>query len=490
MAIGVALALFAVCALSVANGWFYDDEIFNISAYSPSYKSIITMINTQDVHPPGSYILNKFFYDLTGSWKSVQIIGGLLLSVGSGILFWALAPRLSPKSRWILAGLLASFATGALWGASLRWYAYFGPLYLTAVAIVFADIRHFPPAAIGLALLTIMMIYVSYISLIMVPPLWLALFWRQGGWPPGFRASRVWLLASLGMATVAAATPQLLVFLHMGSKSAGQTSSIVASLGGVAYTVLMGNALLPQAPLAIAGAAAVTVAGLFSLKRIKEPFFRDFLVVFAVTALAIGLSGLGGKVRNAMFLIPLAAVIWAIGLDSAPRWLSRIALVVIAAMQLASVVNVILHHNTSKGSFNKPYGQVLSRLAGDALRCPGAHWVLTSDTVLTYLVQQKGYSVSAPALPPHTAPITLRPGDCLSVVKSDNANLSAADYARFTAFNGGAGLTPTANEQIGLDSAAAFKTRMGVNRPAYFFSLQEYRAIAPALVQGWAASRP
>lgn len=62
---------------------FYDDEIFNINILLnyPTLFEIIKYVQSVDVHPPLSYILNKLSYDLFGDFKFIIIFPILLSSL-------------------------------------------------------------------------------------------------------------------------------------------------------------------------------------------------------------------------------------------------------------------------------------------------------------------------------------------------------------------------------------------------------------------------
>src|SRR5580704_1557406 len=85
------LVFVTISYLSVVNGAPYDDEIFNINAVTKyGLKDLIQFINSTDVHPPGSYVINKILLDVFGSWNAVKTAGGVFNALGLAVfLFFA-----------------------------------------------------------------------------------------------------------------------------------------------------------------------------------------------------------------------------------------------------------------------------------------------------------------------------------------------------------------------------------------------------------------
>jgi hypothetical protein len=128
----VFLSLAVLAWLSNRNGLYYDDEIFTIRFLEtkPSLRAAIVAANSFDLHPPLSYSVQFLLHRLTGEWKAVQLASGLV-NAAAFAAFAGLAHRGLPRGAWlILTGVLATFATGMMWGASLM---YWGPTMLSSI---------------------------------------------------------------------------------------------------------------------------------------------------------------------------------------------------------------------------------------------------------------------------------------------------------------------------------------------------------------------
>jgi hypothetical protein len=490
-----AAVLFLICVASVLNGYYYDDEIGNLRlAASKSYGQIHAYSTVFDVHPAGSYMINKALFGLLRSWPAVKIVGGLLQALADGALILAVAPRMSRRAALILALMLATCSTQVLWGASVRWYAYFTPLYLLAAAALLAQHARWRAELAILSAVSIALFYINYEALVTAPALWLLfLTKRLPHQPRPVVVARLAGAAVAAAAVVAATAPQILVlFSHALNNAGEQFSPIPASVAGALYTITIGNGVFPLSWPAVIGLAGLIVCLAASGRSLaSEPLYRQAALILILAGAGLALSGLGGKFRNATPLLPIASILWAGALAQTAGLVGKAAFVAMAVLQLAGVRNVIVHSETAKGSFNKPYGEVLKRLAATRPGCVGQE-VLTDDVVLTYLVEQAGYAQSSPFLDNQpTAPILLQPGQCLYVVLSDGGGLAPEDAARLSRFSPAATLRLIESRPIGLDPAARLKRVLDGPGKPYAFDFRLYRADTATLVQRWSsANRP
>ena len=133
----VVLAVLALLAV-VSNraGSFFDDEIYTIGLLEPcrSWRDVIAAANGGDVHPPLGYLIDFGLWRLLGEWKAVQLVAGLANAAALAAVAWIAAPALPRRTWLILVALLATAASVVMWGASLRWYAWFNPVFALALA--------------------------------------------------------------------------------------------------------------------------------------------------------------------------------------------------------------------------------------------------------------------------------------------------------------------------------------------------------------------
>ena len=342
----VALGISLISILAVFNGAPYDDEIFNFRLIQDhDLIELIYHVNMIDVHPPGSYVINKLLFDVLGSWNGVKLFGGFLNACCLALFLDLTFGTLDTRQRAILSFLLVTSASMVMWGASVRWYAYFNPVFaLTFGLLMFSKLSR-TARAIILTSSAVLLFYVGYIAFLAVPLLVFVHFARD------YRELR-WrdfaTLAFLGCVALALCLPQLDVFLHVHMQNRGaQVSSPKAALAATAMTLLLGNAVFPIAALpAVFGATAILafVYLVFS----KQMSSHD---VVTMAALVVGtfvmvVTGVGGKARNSVFLLPLVALVFSSAIAALPARLALVVGGVLVAFQAQGIANTVLHRNT------------------------------------------------------------------------------------------------------------------------------------------------
>src|SRR5436190_13391553 len=168
-------SLVVLSGLSCVIGTFYDDEIYNIRTAALPYLKIIEYINYKgsiDVHPPTSYILNKLGFDAFGSWKAVQFLNGTLNAAAVAWFYYCMAEKVAQHERFALMFFLATAVTIEMWGTSLRWYAYFNPIFLVLYSIALSKWLSMTSRAAILAVGTVILFYTSYLTWVAAPILW------------------------------------------------------------------------------------------------------------------------------------------------------------------------------------------------------------------------------------------------------------------------------------------------------------------------------
>ena len=479
----VFLTIAAMTMVSVLCNSPYDDEIYNFRAVEGnSLLGLIRLVNSSDVHPPLSYVINKIIFGITGSWDVVRIVGGLLCAASMAYLVDATHGILAPRRRVILGVLLAT-SSMLIWGASARWYAYFNPLFAVLLGVMLFSDYSRTTKAIVLAVGAIVLFYNNYLAVVAAPILlivWLARDYRS------FTRRDCVVLAICGLIALAVCAPQIWVFIrvHFPHRS-NQVSGPVSALVQTMMTVVLGNAVFPFDVLP-AAFGAVTVAAVAYLLASRKATRLDWVLlgVLVLGVAAMSVTGLGGKARNSMFLAPLAALLLSGALACLPRWPAIAALVVAAAFQLQGAYNIVAHRDTIKGSYNSHFYDALNDVEQWRRGCP-ALTIYNHDPVATYLAARAGLSQSSPYEPGEAAQ-TLAAGTCVVVertfhgtvpqpiISEMEAKFSAPYFAKITTVN----LDP--------DRYAAIKSRLEHEPlPADYITLDLYRVKQATTVESW-----
>jgi len=413
----VAASLAVLAILAVANGTFYDDEIFtlNLLRDCPGPAALIACANGADVHPPLGYLLDEAVHAALGSWAAVKLAKGLLMALAAGWLAWR-AGRVLPATAFaLLVALLALDGTLVMWSASLRWYGWFVPLYTLCLAQVLWG-RQGPLASLAwLVLGGVMLFHINYLAVIAVPLLGLAWALRHG---PGLSARQLRLGMVIVAAGLALCLPQAVVMIGVHLQYHGpQSGPLAMSLVQTGLTVFPGNALAPLTPLALAALTVVALAtGLVLWRRTPLPPALVAILVLGMAAMIA--TGLGYRHRNNLFLHLTAVPLVALVLAALPPRLRVVAAAVVLAASAQGAINVVRHEGTIKRSYNTPYPAVIATIDGWSRRCPG-RVVTDSDIVLGELLRGRPERAGLDG----SGTVMLQPGQCLIVETG-----SAADW--------------------------------------------------------------
>lgn len=360
--IGVALSVGLISILGVLNGAPYDDEIFNISIVGNSdLKAIVRFINAENLHPPGSYVINKLLFEALGSWSAVKIAGGLFNAFGLAFFLDQTVGIIDNRRRVILSFLLATAASMVMWGASVRWYAYFNPIFvITSGVLLFSNLSR-TIRTVFLTSSAVLLFYIGYLSIVAVPVLLVLHFGRD-------LSDLKWrdcsVLVVCGCVAMVLCAPQLDILLHVHFQNCdGQLSNPMAAFIQTMMTLIWGNAVFPIAALPVAfGVVAAVGYGYMALSRRISQLDGVVLAALFVALIAMTLTGVGGRARNSIFLMPLVALTLSSAMMALPSRLTPLAAFVLVAYQLQGIVNVILHQNTIKGSYNSHYYQAIDQI--------------------------------------------------------------------------------------------------------------------------------
>ena len=483
---GTALVFLGLAALAVVTtrvGLFFDDEIATIRMLDAArdWRAVVTAANSGDVHPPLGYVVDFALRQALGSWKAVQLCAGLANAAALAGFAW-LAGGALPRRTWlVLSALLATMATAVMWGASLRWYAWFNPVFALALAAQLWSPVCARTSAVLLALAAVLLFHIGYLAVVAVPLLGFVWLWRHGR---SLRRSDLLVVTLAAAAALVLCLPQshVLLTVHLAAQGPQRGTMAMAMLQS-ALTVLLGNAVFPLGvlPLAMAGVSGGAIVRLMARRETRAALMPLGVLVGAGLAM-LALTGLGYKPRNAVFLEIAALPVLAAALAALPGRARTAALVITGMFQLQGLANVALHRDTAKRSFNTPYRALVAAIDRLADDCP--HTVVAhNDYVLAYLLTPPLMQSGALA-PPGT--ITLRPGDCLLVEEGSAFELDPSSLGAWQTALQALRRHEETTVRFRPEPAVAAAGRL-LGRPVsdHAAILRKYRVIGPARLPGW-----
>jgi hypothetical protein len=465
----VACALYVGVALTSPG---YDDEFYNVDLLE-SGRTLFSAINfTQhwDVHPPGQFVLDAVLHALLGSWALVRAVGALACALV--VVRFSGLERLTGKSNVLLHFVLVALNPALLmWCTGLRWTTWFVPLYLLAILWVRRDTperwRFWPV----LALLGLALFYLNYLALLLMPPLALVALYRRRSllaqeWPAIGASAAVAVLLIL---------PQLYFLVRFQlAISSSQVSGPMGSLTGMVQGLIVHVGVFPLSIVgALTGAAFVALAVWLGWRN-RETLRRDPEAwMLAASLLLMLVTGLAGKWRN---LVPLVPPVFASFVPAMARAPTRIGLALawlLAASNLIGVFNVARHWETNKGSWNLPVDQTVAATRQAATSCgTGTPVVAVLDPVLAGNLAARTHMIVIGPRPPQIPQPMLIDGDyCLIQVKTYRGAIPANIYAEMQASFPSPG---TQVAQLGRDPDAARKRSREPDIPEYYVEVRTY----------------
>ena len=394
--IGSLLFLF-VAFFILHNRHFYDDELRNIwLIHHYGYLDIINIVNIYDVHPPLSYILNKVFFNLFGSYELIIVPTIIFLSIALYLFFSYSETYIKDSYGKILLFMFTFLNPNILmWGISLRWYSYWIGLFLFLFIIVFLAPRN--PYSIYLGTIIIaLMTYLSYLTFIVAPLFTIV-------WLIKYRFQYIKeILVSL-LIYFALVSYQVYNFLIVSIKySPSQVDSPLKSLFMVLYSMSIGNTVFPLDPIGITFGIALLILSLYLLPKItrlpkdhKRCLFLILLFILSNIVL-LSFSGIGGKYRNSLYL----NIIFIFALSFLLIFLGKKERIVFLALSAVFITissyNIIFHQNTAKIAVNLPLEQFESFLV--SLKTAPGHpdmYILTYDPTLGFYLCRTNYKTIA-----------------------------------------------------------------------------------------------
>ena len=153
----------------------YDDEFFNVVLIEKLGWGAIQVIQSSDVHPPGSYIIDVLLYKIFGKWEIVRAIIGLNTALSLVYAINVVKNKYGIRSAVISYILLGLNPAILLWCTGLRWYAFFVPILIwLSFPLVKKGSRLWIQCFGGLLLLS----YFGYAAFVIAPSIFL-IYWNH-----------------------------------------------------------------------------------------------------------------------------------------------------------------------------------------------------------------------------------------------------------------------------------------------------------------------
>jgi len=370
----------------------YDDEFFNIYLIETYGFKAIAHLQHADIHPPLSYVANVVFFKVFHSWTAVRLISGLLTSCAFIMVVSSQRRHYGNGQALVVFLLLALNPAILMWCTGIRWYAYFLPILLY---LVFLPVRSGYKEWVKILAAITLLAYIEYSAFLIILPV-LLLRWT---FSEDTSKTKLRYLLYLSPVFVVLYGYQLFVFLtvHLKNKGMQVSHSLVANLRGYFISQISNQGVFPvsvAALLSIFGSIGILLCIMGQmLKGPNTKRTNVAMAVYVITVVSLLIAGVAWKPRNLVLLIPFQIFLMAnyhTLLRNIRLYTGSVILIGIA--NVCGCVNVALHENTTKNSWNLPVKETIDEISKLGNN-DSSLMIFTYDPTLHYVLQQHNFNV-------------------------------------------------------------------------------------------------
>ena len=325
------------------------------------------------------------------SYKAILIFS-FLFTIISLIYYYNFAQEQFIDKYSKLAIFISVFLNGGLllWTNSVRWYAYWVPLFIIFYTYLLKKETISTKNIIWISVALSFMTYINYLSFFLVTVFSLYLFLFQG--------RSIGKLIILYFIYGVFCSYQIFIFLTVQIyNKEGQISSFFSSFFNFIYGVINGGSVFIADPFFLFFSIitlVIMILGFNALVKqridISIPVRKSFVLLLGMAILMI-LSGVSGKYRNNIGLsIPFYFIL--ASLIEAVKDINIKRLYIFSAVMISviSAHNLVTRHNTSKNSYNLPVTQFSDMLKEDQTN---RKVVFTHEPALKFHLKNRKYNV-------------------------------------------------------------------------------------------------
>lgn len=456
----------------------FDDEFFNIGIVEnfSAYEIIFLDASVNLNHPNGSLFLNSILFNIFGDWSYVRAFYGFIFALCLVFSFKCLTNNNKNFNQFFFI-LLCLNPSLLMLGSSIRWYSIFIIFINFLIILIYKNYRN-PVYFWGSFLcLAQALIYTNYLAFFILP---IAFFYSLNQRKIFFHENKneILYLIFFILLSLVIAFPEIKSFLYkLSLDQSNQTSSFLTSVIGFGLFQTSGIALMPFSyaftfSIILALCILITFLLNFRTESIKFLYTYIFLCSFII------LSGIGGKFRTFFTIYLLDAHIKAQILSFIPKRFHYFIFVLLLAPFLVGSINVVMHYETSKGSWNLPYSDTIDEVGNLAalykcqnvqifLHDPGLMWHLDNLKYNVLNVYDVGNISDLPIS---------SDADCQMYVSTFVGSMDPASKDIINSFfNNNSNFIKKIN--IKKDRFANFKRLLNQDIPDYYVELSLYKQI-------------
>ena len=353
----ILLAISAILFISIAYQSFgYDDEYYNVRLITDhTIFSLIKEVETSDVHPPLSYIINFMIFRLFNNWSIVRVFSAILFL---GALAYMLSKQKGNATKLIIILFLGFNPTILLWATSIRWYAYAIPLLILLSTPPRNESKYYWfYFFIGFLILS----YIGYIGIVLIAPYFVVYYLNDKN-TFIHKLKRITIPAVIYLLLYGY---QLYIFktVHQYNNVADnqQTFDLKTSILSYISSVFSNQAVFP---ISMAGITSIIGTALLLLVMYKQVLINKVksttLLLFTLSSLLFVLTGVAGKLRNLVLLEVSKVTFISNGISNSYKYILALGFTLVFTANIYGIYNVYTHQRTTKNAWNLPLNESLT----------------------------------------------------------------------------------------------------------------------------------
>jgi len=351
--------LFLVTVLYCYAAWSsfgYDDEYYNIRVVTENkLGELIRLIQSTDIHPPLSYIINCILFKIFHGWNYVRMVSAVFFIFS---LLYVVYKTKDQNEKLLIILLLGFNPTLLLWATSLRWYAYATPILLILSVLPGYKNKFYWTWFFSCFLV---LFFLGYIGFILFIPYFI-FYWLNDR--NGFKKKAVRVLIPGALFALAYAR-QLYIFFTVHRKTDladnQQLFDLKTSLISVISSDFSNQGVFPLSFWGIISMTGTAVILLSAVIYFRETNEKKHWMVFAVSTVLFVVTGIAGKIRNLVLLEPSRNLFILSSVSIRKKIPVLIGLLLLLAGNMAGVYHVLIHRQTTKNAWNIPLAETLKK---------------------------------------------------------------------------------------------------------------------------------
>jgi len=365
----------------------YDDEFWTIGIIeNTSWGNMLRYLQTNDIHPPLSYIFDRLIFDFLKNWNYVRGLLSIFLIASTFNLTFYIKRNTHDIHALIYPLFFLSNPAVLMWGTSLRWYTYFLIIFNWLLIIPEKNSKWFE---IKLVFSILLLSLTGYITFIFIIPIFLYYYSKHE-----ITWSKKFILISKNIVIyILLFSPQLFFFTkyHASAESSFDGNlffPIKNLIVGVFSSFLSNQGVLPFSSLGILSTVSTTFLMIFCFRNFtKSKPISNIFIPLLISLLALIISGAAGYLRIFVTLTPIQS-----------KWISDLKInkkkyffpiFIILITQLYGIQNVISHSGTTKSYFNIPVHEVIQEIDKFANECGSKPIVFHHINALSFHLNRK-----------------------------------------------------------------------------------------------------